>query len=92
VELTSAIGQDWADVLEGILQEFVQRACVKYLMTEPRRKPSPGAIYQLAVEMMPKPKRVEQLEPIMPERVAAETANEIMKAAGFNPRKFGGEP
>ena len=55
VELTAAIGQDWADVLEGLPQEVIQRACIAYQRQEPRRKPTPGAIYQLAIELMPKP-------------------------------------
>ena len=55
VELTAAIGADWADVLEGLPQEYIQRACIKYQRDEPRRKPTPGAIYQLTKEMMPQP-------------------------------------
>ena len=55
VELTAAIGQDWADVLEGLPQEVIQRACIAYQRQEPRRKPTPGAIYQIAIELMPKP-------------------------------------
>lgn len=55
VELTAAIGADWADVIEGLPQDFIQRACVKYMRDEPRRKPTPGAIYQIALEDMPKP-------------------------------------
>ncbi len=55
VELTAAIGQDWADVLEGIPREYIQRACLRYQREEPRRKPTPGAIYQMARDAMPKP-------------------------------------
>lgn len=55
MELTAAIGADWADVIEGLPQDFIQRACVKYMRDEPRRKPTPGAIYQIALEDMPKP-------------------------------------
>ena len=58
VELTAAIGKDWADVLEGIPAEYVQRACIQYQRDEPRRKPTPGAIYQLARAAMPKPEIV----------------------------------
>lgn len=90
VELTAAIGADWADVLEGIPQEYIQKARIQYQRDEPRRKPTPGAIYQLARSMMPRP---EVVRPADPERkpVDAETAARIMREAGFNPRKFGGD-
>jgi hypothetical protein len=58
--LLAAIGKDWADVLEGIPAEFIQRACVQYQRTEPRRRPTPGAIYEIARAMMPAPKPIEQ--------------------------------
>lgn len=58
VELTAAIGQDWADVLEGLPREAIQSACIAYQRVEPRRKPTPGAIYQLAKESLPKPTAV----------------------------------
>ncbi len=58
IELTAAIGRDWADVLEGLPEEYIQRACLKYLRTEPRRKPTAGAIYQMARDLIPSPKVV----------------------------------
>lgn len=93
-ELTGAIGQDWADALEGLPQEFIQRACVAYLRDEPRRKPTPGAIYQLARSFMPKPApaRIDHFPKPDPDhqRISKERAAEIMKEVGFRPRKFGG--
>lgn len=59
VELTAAIGADWADVLEGLPREYIQRACVQYMRDEPNRKPKPGAIYQIARKLMPKPAHVQ---------------------------------
>lgn len=56
--LLAAMGRDWADVLEGLPQEYVQRACIQYQRDEPRKKPTPGAIYQIARAMMPKPEIV----------------------------------
>jgi hypothetical protein len=53
--LLAAIGKDWADVLEGIPQEYIQRACIQYQRDEPRRKPTPGAVYEIARSMMPRP-------------------------------------
>ena len=91
--LISPIAADWADVLEGIPREYVQRACKRYLMDEPRRKPTPGAILALARQAMPAPKAVATNVPVEPERVTCDpdVANEIMKKAGFLPRKFGGD-
>lgn len=63
VELTAAIGADWADVLEGLPQKYIQLACIQYQRDEPRRKPTPGAIYQTTMALMPKPAAVpRQLE------------------------------
>ena len=89
VQLTAAIGKDWADVLEGLPQEAIQRACVQYQREEPRRKPTPGAIYQLARKAMPTPRAVPQPEPEREPRVTGEAATEICIAAGFTPRRMG---
>lgn len=89
VELTAAIGRDWADVLEGIPQEYVQRACLEYMRTEPRKKPTPGEIYQRAVKAMPKPQVVPTAEVERPERVSAEAANEILAKAGYSVKRMG---
>lgn len=53
--LLAAVGKDWADVLEGIPQHILDLACKRYLREEPRRRPTPGAIYQMARVMMPAP-------------------------------------
>jgi len=94
VELTAAIGQDWADVLEGIPQDYIQRACIQYQRDEPRRKPTPGAVYQIARALMPKPApvRIDNFTPIRPreEVCTPEAAAEIMAEAGFRPKRFGG--
>lgn len=92
VQLTGAIGNDWADVLEGLPQEAIAKAAIRYQREEPRRKPTPGAIYQMAREMMPAPSVVPSQPIFEPEplpRVTAEAANEILKKAGYAPRKFG---
>lgn len=90
VELTAAIGADWANVLEGLPQEYIQRACIEYMRDEPKRKPSPGAIYQIARRMMPKPSPVPEPERTEP-RVSPEAAAEILKQAGFAPRRMKGD-
>lgn len=92
--LTAAIGKDWADVLEGIPAKYIQQACIRYQQQEPRRKPTPGAIYQLAKEAMPAPKVVRRSEPIAQPNVDApcdpEVAQRICEEAGFTPKRFGG--
>ena len=105
--LLAAIGKDWADVLEGIPQEYVQRACVQYQRDEPRRKPTPGAIYQIARALMPRPEIVMRQPSVMIEappltqaqreeadRKLAERkarADEIMRQAGFRRINAGGD-
>lgn len=58
-ELTAAIGADWADVLEDLDQEDIQRACLQYQREEPRKKPTAGAIRALALSMRPQKPRGE---------------------------------
>jgi hypothetical protein len=92
-EMTGAIGADWADVLEHLPQYAIQKACIRYLRMEPRRKPTPGAICALAGEILPSAPivRIPYVEPrsnrkkCSPEVVAA-----ILKEAGYSPKKFGG--
>lgn len=104
VELTAAIGQDWADVLEGIPQDVIQRACIRYQRENERKKPTPGAIYQLCRKSMPAP-HIAALPPLVKmsreeeERYRctikkvdpdrARQADEIIKKAGFALRKVG---
>lgn len=90
--LTAAMGKDWADVLEGLPQDAIQKACIQYQRDEPRRKPTPGAIYALAREAMPRPSLVRQPAPAEPERpepTAEERARvaEYVKQAGFAVRR-----
>jgi hypothetical protein len=102
--LLAAIGKDWADVLEGIPQQFIQRACIQYQRDEPRKRPTPGAVYQIARAMMPKPEIVaparsvqtpEPTEQELQEREAkmAERrafAEEVIRRSGFKVR-IGGD-
>ncbi len=60
--MTGALGRDWADVLEGLSQEAIQKAAIQYQRDEPRRKPTPAAIYALARGFMPKPAAVKRDE------------------------------
>jgi hypothetical protein len=90
VELTAAIGADWADVLEGLPREYLQWACVQYQRDEPRRKPTPGAIYKLARGRMPKTRLVVDPEPEREPPATAEQAQAICEEYGYSPKRFGG--
>ena len=91
--LTAAMGKDWADVLEGMPQDCIQKACIKYQRDEPRRKPTPGAIYALAREFMPRPQVVhsQPVEPAAREKCSPEVAQRICEEAGYAPKRFGGD-
>lgn len=81
VELTAAIGQDWADVLQALPQELIQRACIEYLRDSPRNRPSPGAIYQRAAAMLPKQR------PEYRKSTRAEAARYIASVGTVNPER-----
>ena len=90
--LTAAMGKDWADVLEGLPQDAIQKACIQYQREEPRRKPTPGAIYALARAAMPRPKLVQPKPEPERQRCDPQVAQAICEAAGFTPKRFGDEP
>ena len=83
-ELLRAISADWADVLHGFTREAIQKACLRYLREEPRRRPTPGSIYAIAKAEMPRPVRVYP-RPAGPERVRVkpEVAQSIVEDFGF---------
>jgi hypothetical protein len=91
--LTSAIAADWADVLEGLPQDAIQKACIQYQRKEAWRKPTPGAIYALARDFMPRPAVVRSEPAPEPpkERCDPKVAQAICEAAGFTPKRFGGD-
>lgn len=91
--LTGAIAADWADVLEGLPRDAIQKACIQYQREEPRKKPTPGAIYALARAHMPRPKVVysEPAPEPAKERCDPKVAQAICEAAGFTPKRFGGD-
>ena len=95
VELTGAIARDWAEILQGLPADVIQGAVMRYLRDEPRRKPTPGAIYAIALDMVPRPVivRRQEVQTYTPpkERVSADRAAEIMAEAGYRsyaPKKF----
>ncbi len=91
VELTAAIGKDWADVLEGLPQDAIQRAAIRFQQENQKAKPTPAAIYALAVASLPRPVLVKPEPERETPRVSKERAAEILAEAGFRPRQFGGD-
>lgn len=89
VELTAAIGADWADVLEGLPQDAIQKACIQYQREEPRKKPTPGSIYKIAKGFVPKPRVVQDIEPERPAPCDPDVAQRICEEAGYTPKRFG---
>ena len=92
--LLAAIGKDWADVLEGLPQDVIQKACVQYQRDEPRRKPTPGAVYEIALRLMPRPSVVSSggltdMRPVE-DRCTPEAAAEILARAGYAPKRMPG--
>ena len=77
--LSAAIAKDWADVLEGLPQNYIDRACIRYLREEPKRKPTPGAIYRLVLEMMPRPSVVPAAPEPEPRHVPPDMAERAIK-------------
>ena len=84
--------RDWCDVLEPLPQAAIQSACLRWLSGAGGRKPTPGEIAALARDTLPAPKIVRLPPPPAPEkpRLSFEAAQEIVRAAGFRPLKFGG--
>lgn len=96
MELLTAMASDWVEVLAGMPQPAVQEACIQYLRNEPRRKPTPGAILEMARLAMPAPTVVRTFTPPpQPERkrdVATKEQREaIMNEIGFRPKQYRGD-
>lgn len=92
-EMDAALARDWCDILEGLPQDAIGKACMAFLRQEPRRKPTPGAIYAMAREYVPKPVIVAKPDKPEPERqrMSAARAAEIMAEVGFRPKRMGGD-
>lgn len=51
VPLAAAAFGDWIDILGDLPRDAVQEACLKWLRTEPRKRPGPGDIRELALRL-----------------------------------------
>lgn len=94
IELLTAMAADWVEVMAGMPQQAVQQACVQYLRNEPRRRPTPGAILELARMAMPLPVIVRHVV-AMPEPkrevLTKEQREAIMQEVGFRPKQYRGD-
>ena len=94
MELLTAMAADWVEVLAGMPQAAVQQACVQYLRNEPRRRPTPGSILELARLAMPAPAIVRAFAagpgPIR-DVVTKAQREAIMTEIGFRPKQLRGE-
>jgi hypothetical protein len=98
-ELTAAIARDWADVLEGLPQEYIQKAAIRFQQENEKRKPTPAGIYKLARDLMPPPvmvvRSVTQPEPYsamsVPFEERRKSAADIFAEVGFKHKTFGGQ-
>jgi len=83
----------WCDELQDWTREQVLWALRKWNGDNPRLRPTPGDIVAICKQARGRkiaaiPKPVDKPEPS--ERIDAETAAEIMRAAGFAPKRIGG--
>ena len=94
--LAAEIGRQWADVLEQVPRPFLQKASIIYLQQNPRKKPTPGAIYEIAKSLMVKPSAppLRDPDPHPPKETPEEIerrrqfAKSVLKEAGFRPKRF----
>lgn len=92
-ELSEAAMLDWLEILDGQSEAHIQRACIDHMRERPRTRPTPGDILKRVNAFRANEARahhsaeVHSLPPPR-ERVSAEAANEILRAAGFVPRRI----
>lgn len=92
--------EGWMDVLENCSHSEIRYAWRDYQIDPNNRtargrlaKPDAGALRAIILSKRPRPKLVRQPLPPEPvkERCDPKTAQEICEAAGFTPKRFGGE-
>lgn len=50
--LAGAVLNDWVDIIGDLPQHAIAEACQKWLRTEPRKRPGPGDIRELALRLV----------------------------------------
>ena len=92
-----AQGELFWQALRGLPREAIRHAVVSYCRDQPRRKPTPGDLYQRAVATLPSrapetyvPEGVRALPAPDPDRqpVDPDAAAAILARAGFTPDRF----
>lgn len=88
---------DWMDGLQDYPLGEVQEACRKWVREAPRKMPNEGDILSIIKrerarlwELRKATQPVSEPEPEREARVSPKAAADIVKRAGFAPRKFGG--
>lgn len=88
--------EGWMDVLENCSHSEVRQAWATYQKTGPRSqagrlsKPDAGALYRIILNARPKPKLVQPEPEAKDPPCSPEAAAEILAAAGYAPKRFGG--
>ena len=87
IALNAALGDDWADVLQGQTREFIQVACLQY-MAENKYKPTPAHILELCYKQNVAPVIVSKPSAPIQKRMTGEQANEIVRLSRIKPKKI----
>ncbi len=89
------MARDWIEILAPYPEGAIAAACRTYLVDEPRKRPTPGAIRALAVKAMDadprlRPQRLALPAPVEPERVRVtpEAAARILAENGLTPARL----
>ena len=85
--VTAALGDDWADVLQGQSKEFIQIACLQY-MGENKYKPTPAHILELCQKQNVAPVVVSMPSAPPKKRMTGEQANEIVRVSRVKIKKI----
>lgn len=85
---------DWMDALQDYPLDEVQQAFRECVKSSPRRMPNEGDVLHVIRGIRnAKAQRFKAQHPARPEpereRCSAEAANDILRASGFSPKRFG---
>lgn len=93
-QVTKAQMMDWIKVLRGLPQQAISASCDGYLRDQPRRRPTPGEIYNRANSWLYATGKVQRprIGAALPKPERAppdkQRAAEILERAGFTPDHF----
>ena len=82
--------REWMDGLDGFTEPEIRTACARWNNNPDNGKPRVGHIVKsIRLERLRLAPPTPEQEPEPSERIDAETAAEIMRAAGFAPKRTG---